>query len=75
MLPNIDVAVFARHLHSPSDMTLSLRVAHLRRIPGNARRLATPAISEFRQKLSEGPSLSDFVSETPDRIVLGNTKG
>jgi hypothetical protein len=56
-------------------MTLCVRAARLYQPQGFVRLLATPALSEFRQKLAKGPSLDDFVSETPDRIVLGNTKG
>jgi hypothetical protein len=56
-------------------MNLSAPITRFNRVPRYVRRLATPAISEFRRKLAEGPSLADFVSDHSDRIVLGNTKG
>ncbi|KAA1468164.1 Lipoyl synthase [Dentipellis sp. KUC8613] len=46
--------------------------------PVHARTLATASGSSkatFRQALSEGPSLDDFIAgDVPDRVVLGNTK-
>jgi hypothetical protein len=56
-------------------MTFCVRAARLYQPKGLVRFLATPSLSEFRLKLANGPSFGDFVSETPDRIVLGNTKG
>ena len=56
-------------------MTLCVRAARLYQPQGLVRFLATPSLSEFRHKLAKGPSFDDFVSENPDRIVLGNNKG
>lgn len=44
--------------------------------PG-VRCLATPSTSrsDFKQTLSEGPSLDDFIGDNvPERVVFGNTK-
>jgi hypothetical protein len=64
-----------RHRDEVHNMTLCVRVARRYQPQGLVRFLATPSLSEFRQKLANGPSFGDFVSENPDRIVLGNTKG
>ncbi|KAF5356344.1 hypothetical protein D9756_003872 [Leucocoprinus leucothites] len=63
-------------------MSAALRTIH-RSAPRYVRTLATAATptsvpnsrSKFSQELDNGPTLDDFITgDTPDRIVLGNTK-
>ena len=65
-------------------MSSILRARRLPRIAAQIRCLATPtgpstSKGAFAQTLAAGPTLDEFISgeavETPDRIVLGNTRG
>lgn len=68
-------------------MTFILRNSHVARVSvsRHIRSLATPAATSgssaalketFKDTLEQGPSLDDFIAggDTPERVVLGNTK-